>query len=96
MMTNEQLYLTIGLPMISILIVWMGSTALNNRAIQSLEKGLGQRIDDLRSEMKTGFAGVNERLGRLETRFDRVEDQVRKDHESRLSRLEARVFSRSA
>ena len=92
MMTNEQLYLTIGLPMFSILIVWMGSTMMNNRAIN----GLGQRIDDLRSEMKAGFAGVNERLGRLETRFDRVEDEVRKDHEGRLSRLEARVFSRSA
>ena len=88
MMTNEQLYLTIGLPMISILIVWLGSTMLNNRAIHSL----GQRIDDLRSEMKAGFEGVNERLGRLESRFDRVADEVRKDHESRLSPLKARVF----
>jgi hypothetical protein len=35
-------------------------------------------------------------LDRLETRFDRIEDEVRKDHESRLSRLEARVFSRTA
>ncbi|HWG21548.1 MAG TPA: hypothetical protein VG225_13545 [Terracidiphilus sp.] len=95
-MTNVQLYLAIGLPMISILVVWLGTTMLNNRAIHSLESNLGQRIDDLRSEMKAGFASVNERLGRLETRFDRIEDEVRKDHESRLSRLEARVFSRTA
>jgi hypothetical protein len=53
-------------------------------------------IGDLRSEMRAGFAGVNERIDRLETRFDRVEDEVRKDHESRLSRLEASVFSRTA
>ena len=68
----------------------------NNRALNAL----GQRIDDLRSEMnsqiKAGFDGVNQRLDRLETRFDRIEDEVRKDHESRLSRLEARVFSRTA
>jgi tetrahydromethanopterin S-methyltransferase subunit G len=57
---------------------------------------LGQRIDDFRSEMKAGFEGVNARLDRLETRFDRIEDEVRKDHGSRLSRLEARVFSRTA
>jgi len=60
----------------------------------------GKRIDDLRSDMsaqmKAGFDGVNQRLDRLETRFDRVEDEVRKDHESRLSRIEARVFTRTA
>ena len=95
-MTNAQFYLAIGLPMFSILVVWLGSTVLNNRAINSLEKSLGQRIDDLRSEMRAGFASVNERLGRLETRFDRIEDEVRKDHESRLARLEARVFTSAA
>jgi hypothetical protein len=91
-MTNVQFYFAIGLPIFSILVVWLGSTTMNNRAINAL----GQRIDDLRSEMKAGFEGVNSRLDRLETRFDRIEDEVRKDHESRISRLEARVFSRTA
>ncbi|MGD0479354.1 MAG: hypothetical protein ABSA42_04230 [Terracidiphilus sp.] len=92
MMTNVQLYLAIGLPVFSILVVWLGSTMMNNRAISAL----GQRIDDLRAEMRTGFDGVNNRLDRLETRFDRIEDEVRKDHEGRLARLEARVFARTA
>ncbi|MGA2170835.1 MAG: hypothetical protein ABSG62_21830 [Terracidiphilus sp.] len=92
MMTSAQFYIAIGLSIFSILLVWLGSTVANNRAINAL----GQRIDDLRSEMRTGFTSLNERLGRLETRFDRIEDEVRKDHESRLSRLEARVFSRTA
>ena len=92
MMTNVQFYLAIGLPVFSILLVWLGSTLLNNRAINAL----GQRIDDLRSEMRSGFDGLNDRLGRMETRFDHIADEVRKDHESRLSRLEARVFSRTA
>jgi len=91
-MTNVQLYLAIGLPVFSILVVWLGSTMMNNRAISAL----GQRIDDLRAEMRTGFDGVNNRLDRLETRFDRIEDEVRKDHEGRLARLEARVFARTA
>jgi hypothetical protein len=92
MLTNAQLYLAIGLPVFSILVVWLGSTMMNNRAINAL----GQRIDDLRAEMRTGFDGVNNRLDRLETRFDRIEDEVRKDHEGRLARLEARVFARTA
>jgi len=92
MMTNVQLYLAIGLPVFSILIVWLGSTMMNNRAINAF----GQRIDDLRSEMRAGFDGVNVRLDRLEARFDRIEDEVRKDHEGRLARLEARVFARTA
>ncbi len=95
-MTSAQFYIAIGLSIFSILLVWLGSTVANNRALNAL----GQRIDDLRSEMnsqiKAGFDGVNQRLDRLETRFDRIEDEVRKDHESRLSRLEARVFSRTA
>jgi hypothetical protein len=64
MLTNAQLYLAIGLPVFSILVVWLGSTMMNNRAINAL----GQRIDDLRAEMRTGFDGVNNRLDRLETR----------------------------
>ncbi len=98
-MTSAQFYLAIGLPIFSILLVWLGSTVANNRAISAIGQridDLGQRIDDLRSEMRVGFAAVNARLDRLETRFDRIEDEVRKDHESRLSRLEARVFSRTA
>ena len=95
-MTSAQFYIAIGLSIFSILLVWLCSTVANNRALNAL----GQRIDDLRSEMnsqiKAGFDGVNQRLDRLETRFDRIEDEVRKDHESRLSRLEARVFSRTA
>jgi len=91
-MTSAQFYLAIGLPIFSILLVWLGSTVANNRAINAL----GQRIDDLRSEMRAGFAAVNARIDRMEIRFDRIEDEVRKDHESRLSRLEARVFSRTA
>jgi hypothetical protein len=90
--TNAQFYLALGLPILSILIVWLGSTMVNVRAIQAL----ALRIDDLRSEMRAGFDAVNGRLDRLETRFNRIEDEVRKDHENRLARLEAKVFTSAA
>jgi type VI protein secretion system component VasK len=103
MLTNVQLYLAIGLPVFSILVVWLGSMMMNNRAINALSQRIDDLrsemrtgTDDLRSEMRTGFDGVNGRLDRLETRFDRIEDEVRKDHEGRLARLEARVFARTA
>ncbi len=98
-MTNAQFYFAMGLPVFSILVVWLGSALLNGRAIAGLSQridDLGKRIDDLRSEMRAGFDSMNERISRLETRFDRIEDEVRKDHEARLSRLESRVFARSA
>jgi tetrahydromethanopterin S-methyltransferase subunit G len=98
MVTSSQFYIAISLPIFSILLVWLGSTVANNRAINALRQridDLGQRIDDLCSEMRAGFPAVNARIDRLETRFDRIEDEVCKDHESRLSRLEARVFSRT-
>ena len=102
-MTDTQFYFAIGLPMFSILVVWLGSTIVNTRAINALAqriddqgKSLTQRIDDLRSEMKAGFDAVNGRLDRLETRLTRIEDEVHRDHESRISRLEARVFSSAA
>ena len=135
-MTTVQFYFALGLPVFSILIVWLGATIANVRDVNELGrriedqgkslgqrvedqgkslgqriedqgktlgqriedqgKVLGQRIDDLRTEMHAGFDGVNERLNRLETRFDRIEDEVRKDHESRLARLETKAFSSAA
>jgi hypothetical protein len=110
MMTSAQFYTAIGLPIFSILLVWLGSTVANNRALGALGqriediskriddlgrriddqgKALGQRIDDLGKTL-------GQRIDRLETRFDRVEDEIRKDHEGRLARLEARVFSHTA
>ena len=84
-MTNPQLWLSVGIPSLLILFgIFMGNA----------------RVNDLRSEMKAGFASLSDRMGRLETRLDRlesrfekVEDEIRKDHESRISRLEQRVFS---
>ena len=91
-MSNIQFYFAIGVPFFTVLLVWMGGTIANRSA-----------INDLRSEMKSGFDTVNRRLDgmesrfdRLEARFDRVDNEVRKDHEHRVTMLEERVFGRLA
>jgi chromosome segregation ATPase len=91
-MTNLQLILSIGIPSLLILISWLTNNArLSDLAkrIDSLERSLGERIDRLDHRID----GLERRLERLEIRFDRVEDEIRKDHESRLTRLESRVFA---
>ena len=89
-MTNTQFYFAIGVPFFTVLLVWIGGTIANRGA-----------IGDLRSEMRTGFDGINRRLDglesrfdRLETRFDRMDTEIRKDHEHRITMLEERVFTR--
>ena len=91
-MSNTQFYFAIGVPFFTVLLVWIGGTVANRSA-----------INDLRSEMRTGFNGVNHRLDglesrfdRLEARFDRMDTEIRKDHEHRITMLEERVFSRLA
>jgi hypothetical protein len=117
-MTNTQLYLAIGLPCFSILIVWLGTTLSNRQAIKGLSKSiddtsksLSKSIDDLgtslrsemstlatslRLEMKSGFDAVNQRLDRLETIVDRIEGEIRIDHEKRITVLEERVLSKAS
>ena len=117
-MTNTQLYLAIGLPCFSILIVWLGTTLSNRQAMKSVSKSiddLGTSLrseiavqgaslrsemstlaTSLRSDMKSGFDAVNQRLDRLETIVDRIEGEIRIDHEKRITVLEERVFSKAS
>ena len=84
-MSNTQFYFAIGVPFFTILLVWIGGTIANRSA-----------INDLRSEMKGGFEAVNRRLDGMEARFDRMDNEIRKDHEHRITMLEERVFGRLA
>lgn len=128
-MTNTQLYLAIGLPCFSILIVWLGTTLSNRQAMKGLSKSiddssnnLSKSIDDLgtslrsemvalgtslraemkmgfdsvRAEMKTGFDAVDQRLTRLETTVDQINNEIRVGHEKRITVLEERVFSKAS
>ena len=91
-MSNTQFYFAIGVPFFTILLVWIGGTIANRSA-----------ISDLRGEMRGGFDAVNRRLDSMDSRFDRMEarsdrmdNEIRKDHEHRITMLEERVFTRLA
>ena len=64
-MTNTQLYLAIGVPFFSLLVVFL----MNNRSIDALRSESKNGIDALRSEMREFSA----RFDRLDTRFDRMD-----------------------
>jgi hypothetical protein len=95
-MSNIQFYFAIGVPFFTVLLVWIGGTIANRSAINDLRTENRSAIVDLRSEMKAGFDGINRRLDSLETRFDRMDNEIRKDHEHRITMLEERVFGRLA
>ena len=71
-MTNAQLYLAIGVPFFSLLVVFL----MNNRS-----------IDSLRSEMRDGFARLDAHLGQIE-RDLREFYGTQRQHDSRLDAIE--------
>ncbi len=80
-MTNIQFYFAIGVPFFTILVVWIGSTVANRSA-----------LNDLRSEMRTGFEAIGQWMGRLEIKLERIDTEIRQNHEHRLTILEERVL----
>lgn len=101
-MTNAQFYVAIGVPFFTILMVWLGTSMSNRRSIddlrasiEALRSEMHASIEALRSEMKMGFDAVNQRLDRVEARMDRIDNEIRIDHERRISILEDRLAKAS-
>jgi len=98
MMSNTQLYLSVGLPVLAILI----SLLIQLQAVNSLRVGVDKRMDGFDKRMD----GFDSRMDRFEKRMDafdrrmeRFEDlliEMRntfiKDHTERIVRLESSVF----
>ncbi|HVC90734.1 MAG TPA: hypothetical protein VND66_08950 [Acidobacteriaceae bacterium] len=106
-MTTSQLYLAIFVPCFSILIVWLGSTLSNRQGMKSLSKSIDDLGTSLRSEMatlalslraemKTGFDAVDQRLTRFEATVDRIDGEIRIDHERRIVKLEEKILSKAS
>ena len=85
-MSNTQLYLAIGVPFFSLLVVFL----MNNRS-----------TDAMRSEMREAFGRIDTRLDRMDARFDRMDsrfDSLERDlrefygtqrqHDTRLDAIE--------
>ena len=59
-MNNTQLYLAIGVPFFSLLVVFF----MNNRSIEAML-----------TEMREGFGRIDSRLDRMDARFDRMDSR---------------------
>ena len=70
-MTDQQLYLAIGIP---ILFNGIAMTLLSSR-ISDLAVSLRREMDSLRREMDMQFKVVLEKLGELDTRITRLEER---------------------
>ena len=108
-MTNTQYYISIGVPFFTILLVWLGTSVSNRNNMDAVRASIDALAVSLRAEMKLGFDAVNQRfdavnqridavekrLGRLETIVDRIEGEIRIDHERRITVLKGRLLSRA-
>lgn len=88
-MSNLQLWLAITIPTLVPTMTVLVGILLNNARMSDLTK----RVDGLESNLGGRIDRLERRFERLEVRFDRIEDEIRKDHENRLTRLESRVFA---
>jgi hypothetical protein len=98
MMSNTQLYLSVGLPVLAILI----SLLIQLQAVNALRVSVDKRMDGFDKRMD----GFEKRMDRLDSRMDgfdrrmeRFEDLLMdmrttfiKDHAERIVRLESSVF----
>lgn len=104
---GHQNYIDVGIPFLTILLVWLGTSLSNKRSTEATRasiEALGVSIrsemktgfDAMRAEMKLGYDAIDKRLGRFEAIVDRVEGEIRIDHERRITVLEERVFPKAS
>ena len=85
-MSNTQFYFAIGVPFFTVLLVWIGGTVANRSAINDLRSEMRTGFDGFRSEMRGGIDGLR---SEMKAGFDDVNRRL-DGVESRFDRLEAR------
>ena len=94
-MTNIQLFLSIGIPTLAVLIGFL----LNNARLSSIETSLGARIGSVESNLGARISGVEStlgaRIGGVESRLAAIEGDLRQfyrnlgAHEAEIGNLKA-------
>ncbi|OHA40660.1 MAG: hypothetical protein A3H68_03060 [Candidatus Taylorbacteria bacterium RIFCSPLOWO2_02_FULL_46_40] len=66
------------------------NTSVNELAVMIADsfKWVGENISDLREETKKSFSEINIRLDSMDTRLDRIENLLLRNHLNRIERLE--------
>ncbi len=89
-MNNTQLYLSIGLPLFTLLLVFIA----NNRAIDALRSEMKTGNDALRAEMKTSNDALRSEMSTLrnemQTGFQMLNKRI-DDTNERIGRMERRL-----
>jgi len=75
-MTDQQLYLTIGIPSILVLISWASSLLTNNSRFKALES----QINDVKADIRILTAEIRDDVRRL--------NDLALEHAQRLTKLE--------
>ena len=88
-MTNEQLYIALGIPSVLVILAWISSFIQNNRLdtkldtkVESLRsdmradrKELGEKIDKLREDMFTHFNEFFKTLARHDAQIETMREE---------------------
>ena len=80
-MSNMQFYFALGVPFLSLVLMYLAGI-LSNRAA----------INDLRSEMRSGFTDIGQRIDRIEKRLETIDTEIRINQDHRVAVEEARVL----
>ena len=97
-MTDHQLYISVGVPFFSLILVWLGTSVSNRTAISGVRSSiddLRKSLDHLRDSINIRIDDTNQRIGRMEAKLDSIDSEIRTGHERRLAMLEATVFKRA-
>jgi hypothetical protein len=86
-MTNTQLFLAL----VTLLVPIMSGFVISSRAFDARLIGLQDTINARFAAIEARLDRLEARIDRLEARFDRMEDEIRRDHEQRITRLEERL-----
>lgn len=91
-MTDHQLYISVGVPFFSLILVWLGTTLSNRAALAALRTS----IEDLRDALTARIDNTNQRISRIKNRLDSIDNEFRIGHERRLAALEAQVLKQAS
>ncbi len=92
-MNNTQLYLAIGVPFFSLLVVFL----MNNRSMDAMRLEMREafgRIDSRLDKMDSRLDRMDSRFDRMDSRFDSLERDLRefygtqRQHNTRLDAIE--------
>lgn len=97
-MSNAQFYIAVFVPTLVILMgllaTYLGLFSNGKRTDAKID-GLEKKMDARFEAVSQRFDATDHRLARVETNIDQINNEIRRDHEQRITRLEERLLKAS-